>query len=73
MIISVGPKVDANNLLSVSTLMWFIRYHISVNTNVDANSYLLASTLVDSNTEMSLLFLKPREAKFPTRLLATTH
>jgi len=28
---------------------------------------------VDANIEMSLQFLNPREAKFPARLLATTH
>jgi len=40
---------------------------------VDADSFLLVSTKVDANTEMSLLFLNPREAKFPAGLLATTH
>jgi hypothetical protein len=69
--------VDADNMLSASTftwtLMWFFRYHISVHSVVDADSFLLASTKVDANTEMSLLFLNPREAKFPARLLATTH
>jgi hypothetical protein len=59
--------------LLVSTLMWFFRYHINVNPNVDVDSYLLASTLVDGNIEMSLLFINSREAKFPARLLVTTH
>jgi hypothetical protein len=45
----------------------------SIDPNVDADSYLLASTKVDANTEMSLLFLNPHEAKFPAKLLAMTN
>jgi hypothetical protein len=51
----------------------FLYRIISVDPIVDANYLLSASTEVDTNTEMSLLFLNPRKAKFPAKLLATKH